>query len=123
MTPKKFKQILTLLGVEVSDEEISSIVRIYGNKNQEIEYLRFLNDTQVLKYTVNEPFTGAKSTYRPSASDFSGAKKFEELMKKIRDIVKRNRIRVGEFFLDHDPLRKGTIEATKFRTTLYAQKI
>jgi len=34
-----------------------------------------------------------------------------------------NRIRLGEFFADHDPLRKGTIDATKFRTTLYAQKI
>jgi hypothetical protein len=41
-------------------------------------------------------------------------------MKKIRDIVKRHRIRLGEFFQDHDPLRKGTLEATKFRTTLYA---
>jgi len=44
-------------------------------------------------------------------------------MGKIRDHVKRNRIRVGEFFQDHDPLRKGVVDATKFRTTLYAQKI
>ena len=35
----------------------------------------------------------------------------------------RARIRLGEFLQDHDPLRKGTIEATKFRTTLYAQKL
>lgn len=35
----------------------------------------------------------------------------------------RDRIRLGEFLQDHDPLRKGTIEATKFRTTLYAQKL
>lgn len=35
----------------------------------------------------------------------------------------RNRTRLGEFMQDHDPLRKGTIDATKFRTTLYAQKI
>lgn len=44
-------------------------------------------------------------------------------MQKIKDHVMRNRIRIGEFFQDHDPLRKGTIEATKFRTTLYAQKL
>ena len=44
-------------------------------------------------------------------------------MDKIKELVKRNRIRVGEFFLDHDGLRKGTIDATKFRTTLYAQKL
>jgi hypothetical protein len=35
----------------------------------------------------------------------------------------RHRIRLGEFLQDHDPLRKGVIDATKFRTTLYAQKI
>lgn len=35
----------------------------------------------------------------------------------------RSRIRLGEFLQDHDPLRKGTCDATKFRTTLYAQKI
>jgi len=45
------------------------------------------------------------------------------LMQKVRDMVKRHRIRLGEFLQDHDPLRKGRIEATKFRTTLYAQKI
>lgn len=37
--------------------------------------------------------------------------------------MKRDRIRLGEFLKDHDPLRKGLLEATKFRTTLYAQKI
>lgn len=44
-------------------------------------------------------------------------------MKKVMDSVKRHRIRIGEFLQDHDPLRKGKIDATKFRTTLYAQKI
>lgn len=123
VTPKKFKQILTLLGVYVSDEELNSITKIYSNKEGDIMYLPFIGDTKVLKYVINDPFSGAKSTYVPSQTDFSGAKEFELLMQKIRDIVKRNRIRVGEFFQDHDPLRKGTIEATKFRTTLYAQKI
>lgn len=44
-------------------------------------------------------------------------------MNKIKEHVKRHRIRLGEFFQDHDPLRKGHIQATKFRTTLYAQKL
>jgi len=72
---------------------------------------------------INDPFSGAKSTYIPFDIDFTGAKEFELLMTKIRDHVKRNRIRIGEFFQDHDPLRKGRIDATKFRTTLYAQKL
>jgi Ca2+-binding EF-hand superfamily protein len=44
-------------------------------------------------------------------------------MHRLKELVKRDRIRLGEFFQDHDPLRKGIIDATKFRTTLYAQKI
>jgi len=57
-----------------------------------------LNETFVLKYVINEPFSGAKSTYEAKFTDFSGATALELLMKKIRDIVKRHRIRLGEFF-------------------------
>jgi hypothetical protein len=77
----------------------------------------------VLKYSVGEPFTGAKSTYVNKFTDFSGSEGVEVLLQKVKDAVMRSRIRVGEFLQDHDPLRKGTIDATKFRTTLYAQKI
>lgn len=72
---------------------------------------------------INEPYSGAKSTYVNFNIDFSGARDIDPLLQKIKENVMRNRIRLGEFFADHDPLRKGTIEATKFRTTLYAQKL
>ena len=82
-----------------------------------------MNDCSVLKYVINDPYSGAKSTYVKIYTDFSGSPEVENLMKKVKDNVMRNRIRLGEFLQDHDPLRKGTIEATKFRTTLYAQKL
>lgn len=108
------------MGVEISDAQLASIVRVYANKLGDIEYLRFVEDTKCLRYVINEAYSGAKSTYIETHTDFAGAREVAELMQKIRDHVKRNRIRLGEFFQDHDPLRKGTIEATKFRTTLYA---
>ena len=114
---------MTLLGIILSDQELESIKTIYGNKLGDIQYLPFLEDTTVLKYSIAEPYTGVKSTYVPHDTDFSGSKALDQLMQKIRDMVKRHRIRLGEFLQDHDPLRKGRIEATKFRTTLYAQKI
>jgi hypothetical protein len=98
VSPKKFKQILTLLGVAISDDELVSITKLYANQEGAIQYLPFINDTQVLSYVINDPFSGAKSTYRPQDIDFTGAKGLEQLMQKIRDCVKRNRIRVGEFF-------------------------
>lgn len=38
-------------------------MNIYGNKQGDIQYLPFINDTFVLKYTINEAYSGAKSTY------------------------------------------------------------
>ena len=64
-----------------------------------------------------------KITYIPNDIDFTGAKDMKALMDKIKEFVFRHRIRLGEFLQDHDLLRKGVIDATKFRTTLYSQKI
>lgn len=123
VSPKQFKQTTTLLGIDISDAEVQSVVNVYANKLGDIEYLRFLNDCDVLRYTINDPYTGAKSTYRNTNIDFSGSESIAPLMQKIKEHVMRHRIRIGEFFQDHDPLRKGVIDATKFRTTLYAQKL
>lgn len=123
VSPKQFKQTVTLLGVQMSDEELQAIVKVYGTKLGDIEYLPFLKDTFVLRYVINEPYSGGKSTYTNIYTDFSGSNAVAQLMQKLKEQVCRNRIRLGEFLQDHDPLRKGTIEATKFRTTLYAQKL
>ena len=72
---------------------------------------------RVLKRVEKQDFEQAGVPFQQAASEI------ETLIKKIKDNVMRNRIRLGEFLQDHDPLRKGRIEATKFRTTLYAQKI
>ena len=97
VSPKQFKQTVTLLGVNISDAELASIVMVYGTKLGDIQYLPFLNDCSVLRYTINEPYTGAKSTYQPIDIDFTGAKAVEALMTKVMDMVKRHRIRIGEF--------------------------
>jgi len=74
VSPKQFKQTITLLGVEISDAELASIIKVYGNKLGDIQYLPFLNDCKILKYVINEAYTGAKSTYQPFDVDFKGSK-------------------------------------------------
>ena len=64
----------------MSEEELQALVNIYGNKQGDIQYLPFINDTFVLKYTINEPFSGAKSTYVNRNIDFSGSKQVNELL-------------------------------------------
>jgi len=44
-------------------------------------------------------------------------------MQKIKQIIKKDRIRLTEFFQDHDLLRKGVLEPTKFRSVLHSQKV
>lgn len=56
-----------------------------------------MKDTFVLKYVINEPYTGKHSTYVEKITDFSGAREMQELMQKVKDSVMRNRIRLGEF--------------------------
>jgi hypothetical protein len=86
------------LKVPIVDEQVRSVVKVYGNKQGDIEYLRFLNDTQCLNYTINEPYTGSNTTYVPRDVDHTGYKEVAALMEKIKDHVKRHRIRLGEFF-------------------------
>ena len=56
-----------------------------------------MKDTFVLKYVINEPYTGRHSTYVEKVIDFSGARDMQDLMQKVKDSVMRNRIRLGEF--------------------------
>jgi len=45
------------------------------------------------------------------------------LMQKIKNNIKRDRIRLLEFFQDHDILRKGVVQPTQFRSTLHSHKV
>ena len=85
VSPKQFKQTVTLLGVPMSDEELAAIVKVYGNKLGDIEYLPFLRDCSVLRYVINDPYSGAKSTYTNIYTDFSGSTEVANLMKKLKD--------------------------------------
>ena len=44
-------------------------------------------------------------------------------MKKVKEWVKKDRLRLGEFFIDHDQLRKGYVAEQKFRSVLHSQKL
>lgn len=87
-------------------------------------YANFINDANCLEYIINAPTTGAKSTYIKNFIDFNGEHTSQEkLMKKIQNMIAKDRVRLLEFFQDHDILRKGYVPASKFRSVLYAQRI
>ncbi len=64
-----------------------------------------------------------KTQYQGNYWNFKGDEELIALLKKIKVQVKKDRIRVGEFFLDHDSLRKGSVPIQKFRSVLDGCKI
>lgn len=120
VSPKQFRQVLTTLGFPINENDMQSIILVYGNEANEIKYLEFLADSSCLQYTINGPTTGAKSTYNAIDGDFSGDKEMQKLLLKIWHTIKKDRIRLTEFFQDHDMLRKGNVPAQKFRSVLHA---
>lgn len=96
---------------------------VYGNENNEIRYADFLNDANCLVYKINGPTTGAKATYVNRNLDFTGEAEYINLMRKIKNMIKKDRIRIHEFLQDHDPLRKGHLPRQKFRSVLHSQKV
>ena len=123
VSQKVFRQVLTALGFQISAEDTNDIALVYGDEVYEILYADFLRDSNCLEYVINGPTTGVKSTYVTKWTDFSGLSAHEKLMLKVKNIIKKDRIRILEFFYDHDTLRKGYVAAQKFRSTLYSQKI
>ena len=120
VSPKIFRQVLTALGFALGDRDADDIAAVYGNQDNEIMYADFLRDSNCLEYIINGPTTGAKSTYVKKFIDFDGEKQHDSLMKKIQNMISKDRVRILEFFQDHDILRKGYLPAQKFRSTLYA---
>jgi len=115
-------------GFPMDAHEVACVTKVYGcgetNQPVQIRYNDFLKDCNVLKFDIYGPTTGAKSTYTAKFIDYSGDKEsLNALMVKVKNMVKRDRIRLLEFFQDHDQLRKGVVEPTKFRSVLHSQKV
>ena len=105
----------------MNDEELEAIKNQYGDEKGDIRYLDFLN-----KSTPEELNIGKTNTFYQSqdwTKFFKGETEIEKLMQKIKVIVKKNRIRLLEFFQDHDILRKGHVPYMKFKGVLHSQKI
>jgi Ca2+-binding EF-hand superfamily protein len=126
VSPKQFRQTLNNLGFTMSDEEMTAVQSIYGTDNNEIKYLEFINDGTPFKTfekQMEELNMTKKDQYIGKERTFVGEREITELMFKLKAQVKKDRIRLREFFQDHDPLRKGHVIKQKFRGVLHTQKI
>lgn len=108
-------------GFTMSDEDLQAIIKNYGNEQNDIKYLEFINDANPFKgMNVNFDPHATKSTYTPLQAQSNIPNNVDELLFRIKSQIKKERIRLGEFFLDHDVLRKGSVPKSKFRGVLHA---
>ena len=97
VSPKQFRQTLTNLGFTMSDEEHAAVVQIYGTDKNEVRYMDFINEGNPFRTTGS--FDEAKKTsYIGKVNTFSGEEEYEKLIFKIKTQIKKDRIRLGEFF-------------------------
>ena len=82
----------------MSDEELEALVKIYGNQQNDIQYLNFIQDANPKKGELGSESTGTKGTYFSQTQSFKGVENIDELMQKVKAIFKKDIVRLGEFF-------------------------
>lgn len=120
ISAKQFRQVLAQFNFVITDKEAAALSAYYSTKDGEVEYLKFLADANPDHIVEPEE---TKSKYFSRGWKFDGVTDYEALMHKIKSTVKKNRIRLLEYFQDHDPLRKGYVAYMKFKGVLRSQNI
>ena len=86
----------------------------------EIKYMDFINAGNPFSASNGFEDAAKKTTYQGKLQGFKGEQEIDGLLHKLKSQIKKDRIRLLEFFQDHDVLRKGIIGSQKFRGVLYS---
>ena len=134
----QFKKICHSMKLFISDQDIEILMKKYGDPiSNEINYVVILNDAKdsgedknpTQKENVQVGVEKKSEEFIPSLSSANNFYTYQthflnidfnikDVLDKIKNTVKINRIRLQEFFNDFDGLRKGLVSKAKFRTAL-----
>jgi hypothetical protein len=132
----QFKKICHSMKLFLNDGDIDILMKKYGDPiSNEINYVVILNDAKDSGEDKNKTNTLKKEEEKkveefiPSLSSANNFYTYQthflhidfnikDVLDKIKNTVKINRIRLQEFFTDFDSLRKGIVSKAKFRTAL-----
>nr|XP_002123656.3 uncharacterized protein LOC100183292 [Ciona intestinalis] len=120
VTKSQFARILHFLSLDVSEEDLKLLCRKFEEPtSQDVNYPAFCQaiDQEFNHYTVDasKPIPGTEYVPPPPAAVIDTSHiNMNELIQRIQHHVLVNRIRVGEFFEDFDPLRSGSISRSIF---------
>jgi hypothetical protein len=120
VSPKQFRQVLATCNFLLTNDEFNALVaRYHENGSGDIFYMLFLHDASPKRYPLTSTNSICTATIIGENYNMLGRfPKLNEVMQKIKNVVMQKRIRIEEFFIDHDPLRKGDVVKAKFRSCL-----
>lgn len=129
VSKNQFLRILNQFGLFPDEKVLNLLLKRYIDKGNldEVNYYDFCRDIEVLEEGRKLAAEYAESFKNPENRQEFFRKTFilndnpndlEDLLARIRKVVKQKRIRIAEFLRDFDKLRSGTVTATKFRMAL-----
>lgn len=131
----QFKKICHSMKYFIDDLSIEILMKKYGDLiPDEINYILILNDAnrcggssvlleeEKLEKNITPVLSSANNFYTYQTHSRVYSKEVQDVIEKIRNVVKINRIRLNEFFTDFDSLRKGVVTKAKFRTAINMAK-
>jgi hypothetical protein len=119
VTKPQFERLLAFLSISLTPEEMKLVVQKFEDPvGGDVNYPAFIQAIDV-EYTGQTKETEleeapAATAPSPNASP-SPVADLPLLLSRLREYVRVNRIRGSEFFHDFDPLRSGSIAASRFR--------
>ena len=138
VTKSQFCRVLSQVGVKPSEEVLNIILKFYMNRGNldEVNYVDFINDVDKPEevYMIQEKevsLATAQKIYKQKQESLNTKKEIvsrqpediEDVLGLIRNKVKQERMRLGEFLRDFDKLRSGTITVSQFRIGLNMAKL
>jgi len=134
VTKHQFLRTLGQLGVSTSEKVLNTLCKAYMDKGNvdEVNYFDFCNDIDSPEqlFRVGRDFNHSFDYYPKTRPRITGIdiKKdvpddVEDIIAKLRQCCKEQRIRISEFFRDFDKLRSGSITEAQFRIGLNMSKI
>ena len=134
VTKHQFLRTLQQLGVSTSEDILNVLVKAYMDKGNvdEVNYYDFCEDVDNSNelFSIGRDFNHSfnyfpKTQPRITGNDVSKAKPedVDDVLARLRQACKEQRIRIAEFFRDFDKLRSGYITEAQFRIGLNMSKI
>lgn len=127
-----FAQVIQLIGVHISKDEIDTLCTFYNDPNTNfVDYVRFCQDVeqrtgQIFGDTASNSivinpipqYSKEESPYLVSAKSTVPSDDWSCILKNLQTYIYKRQIRLTDFFKAFDPLNRGTVTQQKFNSVV-----